>query len=52
MDFRKVLAVPTGFLYEGIRGGGVQRLAVVPAFHIHDIVHRYHGYHSRVALEE
>jgi hypothetical protein len=52
LDFRKTVALPTPFLYEAVRAAGVSRLAVVPPFHIHDLIHRFHGYHSRVAVEE
>jgi hypothetical protein len=50
LDFKKTLALPTLQLYEGIRDGGVTRRAVVPPIFLHDLVHRFFGYLSRVAL--
>ncbi len=52
LDFRKTLSLPTPFLYEGLRGGGIARVAVTPQIYLHDLIHRFHGYHSRVAVED
>ncbi len=51
LDFRKFVALPTGFLYDGVTAGGVRRLAVIPPVYLHDLVHRFHGYLSRVAID-
>lgn len=50
IDFRKHFTVPTGFLYDRIVAGDVVRRAVVPPVHSHDLMHRFYGYQSRVAL--
>jgi hypothetical protein len=50
MDFKKSLAIPTTQLYEGIRVGDVQRKATVPPVYRHDLMHRFYGYLSRVAV--
>jgi hypothetical protein len=52
LDFRKVIALPTPFVYEGLRSHGVSRIAIVPPFYIHDLVQRCWSYHARVAIEE
>jgi hypothetical protein len=52
LDFRKTFSPPTAFLYQGLQSGQVCRIAVVPPFHIHDVVHRFHSYHSRIAIED
>lgn len=50
VDFMKTFALPTPSLYEGMTAGGVRRIAVVPAIWVHDLVQRYHAFHSRVGL--
>ncbi len=50
IDFKKVTSVPTASLYEGIVLGSVQRVAQVPDIYIHDLIHRFSGFLSRVAL--
>jgi hypothetical protein len=50
MDFRKHFTVPTGFLYDRIAAGEVLRRAVIPPIHSHNLLHRFYGYQSRVAL--
>ena len=50
IDFRRHFAVPTEQLYQGVTAGLVQRLAVVPPIHLHDLIHRFYGYLSRVAV--
>lgn len=52
IDFKKALAMPTKSLYEGIRVSGIKRIAVVPDKYVHDLMHRYYGFLSRVALPE
>ncbi len=49
-DFKKPIAVPTAQLYEGLRVGGVRRVARVPAPWRHDVIHRFYGFQSRVSL--
>lgn len=50
IDFRKHFTVPTSFLYDRVAAGDVVRRAVIPPIHSHDLVHRFYGYQSRVAL--
>ena len=50
LDFRKHFTVPTGFLYDPIAAGDVKRRAIVPAIHSHDLMHRFYGFQSRVAI--
>lgn len=52
LDFKKTLALPTESLYMGLRIGGVRRVAVVPPIHIHDLMHRFYGFLSRVGLPD
>jgi hypothetical protein len=50
LDFRKQFTVATGFLYDRIAAGVVTRRAIVPPIHSHDLMHRFYGYQSRIAL--
>lgn len=50
IDFKKILAVPTTQLYAGVRSGEVARRARVPPVYRHDLIHRFYGYLSRVAV--
>jgi hypothetical protein len=52
LDFKKTLGLPMQGLYGGIRDGQITRVAVVPAIHVHDLVHRFYGFQSRVGLPE
>jgi hypothetical protein len=52
LDFKKSLALPIAGVYEGIRVGGVMRIALIPDKYIHDLIHRYYGFLSRVAVPE
>lgn len=49
LDFKKPLAVPTSQLYDGVRLGGVSRVAWIPPVWRHDLIHRFYGFMSRVA---
>ena len=50
LDFRKSLALPTSSLYDGLRSNQIQRAAVVPPIHVHDLMHRFYSYLSRVGI--
>jgi hypothetical protein len=50
MDFKKTLSLPTESLYAGIENGGIHRLAVVAPIYIHDLMHRFYGFLSRVGV--
>jgi hypothetical protein len=50
LDFKKTLALPTQSLYNGISARGITRVALVPPIYIHDLMHRFYGFLSRVGL--
>jgi hypothetical protein len=50
LDF-KILTLATQRLYEAI-GAGVKREAVVPPIYLHDLVHRFYSFHSRVGIPD
>lgn len=50
LDFKKNIALPTSSLYDGLQGGQVRRVAVVPPVFVHDLIHRCYGFLSRVGL--
>lgn len=52
LDFRKTLALPTRRVYEGIQRDAITRVAVVPPLYIHDLIHRFYAFHSRVGLPD
>jgi hypothetical protein len=52
MDFKKLFAIPTGGLYQNITAGHIHRLALVPPVYLHDLMHRFYGFLSRVGLPD
>lgn len=52
LDFKKILSYPPDQLYEAITSSQVGRVAVVPPFYLHDLIHRFYSFHSRVAVPE
>ncbi len=52
LDFKKPLTIPTSMLYEGVRLFRVRRLGVVPPIYLHDLIQRFYGFLSRVALPD
>jgi hypothetical protein len=50
LDFKKAFTLPMDRLYEGILSGSTERVAVVREFYIHDLIHRFYGFLSRVAV--
>lgn len=52
LDFKKSLSLPTYSLYEGLRVKKVQRITLIPPVYIHQLLHRFYGFLSRVALPE
>jgi hypothetical protein len=50
LDFKKTLALPTQSIYNGICAHGIHRFAIVPPIYIHDLMHRFYGFLSRVGL--
>lgn len=49
-DFRKPLALSSTGLYAGIASLKVARLAVIPPVVLHDFIHRFYAFQSRVAV--
>jgi hypothetical protein len=52
LDFKKVYGFPTHNLYAGITATGIGRVALVPPIHLHDLIHRFFGFQSRVGVPE
>jgi hypothetical protein len=52
LDFKKPLTIPTSMVYEGVRLYRVRRLGVIPPVYLHDLVQRFFGFLSRVALPD
>ena len=52
LDFKRSLTISTANVYQGIRDGGVKRIAVIPPVYLHDLTHRYYGFLARVGLPE
>jgi hypothetical protein len=50
LDFKKTIAMPTGTIYDGLLSGSVDRVGILPAYYVHDLIHRFYGFLSRVAL--
>lgn len=50
LDFKKVTSVATGELYDGVLAGSVERVALLPPDFLHDMIQRFAGFMSRVAL--
>ena len=51
LDFKKALAVPTEAIYSGILAREVRRVALIPPVYIHDLIHRFYGFLSRVGVD-
>ncbi len=49
-DFRRHFSLPSAGLYGQLDRGQVARRGRVPVYHLHDLVHRFFGYLSRVAI--
>jgi hypothetical protein len=52
LDFKKATSIECGDLYGGVLAGDVERMALLPAYYLHDVIHRFYGFLSRVALPE
>ena len=55
IDFKKVYGIPTGNLYKALNSSSVRRVArvaVVPGPYVHDIIHRFYAFQSRVAVPD
>lgn len=49
-DFKKTIALSCAGLYEALRRNGIKRIAIVPPIYVHDLMHRFYGFWSRVGL--
>lgn len=52
VDFKRTFSLPTAFVYSQIFEDASRRLALPPEIYMLDLIHRYHSFHSRVALPE
>jgi hypothetical protein len=53
MDFKKAIGLPTTAIYQGLAvPHGISRIAVVPPTYIHDLIHRFFGFLSRVGVPD
>ena len=52
LDFKKALALPTALLYQVAQEGTVERVAIVPPIYLHDLIHRFYNFLSRVAVPD
>lgn len=52
MDFKKAFSIPTSAIYQAIEGGEAKRIAIVPPIFVHDLMHRFFGFLSRVGTPE
>lgn len=50
IDFKKSISIPTQSLYAGLHGGEIKRIGLVPDRYIHDLMHRFYGFLSRVGV--
>jgi adenylate cyclase len=52
IDFKRTVSISTERLYDGVLAGDTERLALVPPQYLHDLIHRFYGFLSRVALPD
>ena len=52
LDFKKVISMPTARLYDGVLAGDIERVALLPEYYVHHLIHRFYGFLSRVALPD
>lgn len=52
LDFKRAWGVPTRGLYRALSAGALGRLGVVPPIHVHDLMHRFYAFLSRVGVPE
>lgn len=52
LDFKQTYAESPGAIYGAIMSGNILRVAVVPPVYVHDLMHRFFAFHSRVGLPE
>ena len=56
LDFKRSLSLPTRNVYLGIENpetsSRINRVAVVPPIYIHDLIHRFYGFLSRIGTPD
>lgn len=52
LDFKHTYIEPAESLYSAISSGTIRRFAIVPPIYLHDLMHRFFGFQSRIALPE
>jgi len=52
IDFKKAFSLPVDRVYEGVLSLTVQRVAVLHEVNVHDVIHRFYGFLSRIAVPE
>jgi hypothetical protein len=52
IDFKKAISMPTEQLYDGVLAGDIERVARLPDYYLHHLIHRFYGFLSRVALPD
>lgn len=52
IDFKRMIGLSTGGLYDGVMTGDVKRVAVVPPIYLHNLMHRFFSFLSRVGLPD
>ena len=56
LDFKKSLSLPTRNVYSGLdnpdTSSRINRVAVVPPIYIHDLIHRFYGFLSRIGTPD
>jgi hypothetical protein len=50
LDFKRATSLGMDELYDGLYTGDIERIAMLPPYHIHDLIHRFYGFLSRVAI--
>jgi hypothetical protein len=51
IDFRRPVPIPTVVLYDAVLEGSLGRRAIVPPVYLHDLMHRFFAYQSRVGVD-
>jgi hypothetical protein len=51
MDFKKCLAMPMEAVYDGIARRTARRVALIGPVYIHDLMHRFYSFLSRVGVD-
>lgn len=52
LDFKRILSLVTATIYDGIKTDGLERIAVVPAPFVHDLVQRFFAFQSRIGVPD